>query len=278
MKLTTTCLFLFVVTWSFSQSDVEGSQDHPLFPTRIPGYYIETYEASDFSVGTFRNAKGEDIQVSGKKTTITYRLKPGSKAASSPYITLNFQAAAKKLKPIVEYLQDGNGRFDAEIKNSTADSWISVSSYLGEGTPELTETYILVIVEKSLMDQVISAADISSNIKSSGHVALYILFDTGLATIKSESKNGIEQIALTLKKDPALKVFIVGHTDNQGNFESNLKLSVDRANAVVLALTSQFGIPASQLVSKGVGSLCPVSTNETEEGRKQNRRVELVKM
>ncbi len=278
MKKIATFLFLLSGQMSFSQTDVEGSQDHPLFPSRIPEYYIDAYEASDFSVGTFRNAKGEDIQISGKKTIITYRLKRGSKAASSPYITLNFQAAAKKLKPVIEYLQDGNGRFDAEIKNSNADSWISVSSYLGDGTFEQTETYVLVVVEKSLMDQVISAADISSNIKTSGHIALYILFDTGLATIKPESKKSIEQIAMTLKKDPTLKVFIVGHTDNQGNFDANQKLSMDRANVVVLALTSQYGIPSSQITAKGVGSLCPISTNDNEEGRKQNRRVELVKM
>ena len=81
-----------------------------------------------------------------------------------------------------------------------------------------------------------------------------------------------------LKKDPALQVYIVSHTDNQGNLESNMKLSLDRANAVVSELVTKYAVAANQMMPKGVASLSPVSTNDTEEGRKMNRRVELVKM
>lgn len=278
MKLSCMALLLFATINSFAQSDAEGSADHPLFPTRIPGYFIDSYEANDFGMATFLKSKGEETEISGKKTTITYRLKQNAKATSAAYITLNYQAAAKKLKPVSEHMQGGNGRFDAQIKTASTDSWVSISSYMGDGTPEQTEAYIITVVEKSLMEQVISAADISSNIKATGHIALYILFDSGLSTIKPESKPVLEQIAMTLKKESTLKVYIVGHTDNQGNLEANMKLSVDRANAVVTALTTQYSIPASQLSAKGVASLCPVSTNDTDEGRKQNRRVELVKM
>jgi outer membrane protein OmpA-like peptidoglycan-associated protein len=146
------------------------------------------------------------------------------------------------------------------------------------GSVEETDNYMLTIVEKSLMEQVISAADIAASIKATGHIALYILFDTGLATIKPESKPALDQIAAMLKKEPTLKVYIVGHTDNQGTLDGNLKLSLDRANAVVNELVSKYGVAASQMVAKGVASLSPVSTNETDEGRKINRRVELVKM
>jgi outer membrane protein OmpA-like peptidoglycan-associated protein len=103
----------------------------------------------------------------------------------------------------------------------------------------------------------------SSDLKTTGHAAVYgILFDTGKADIKPES---------------ALRLFVVGHTDMVGSVESNLKLSQDRAEAVLQALVRDHGIAATRLRSFGNGSFAPVASNETEEGRTRNRRVELVK-
>lgn len=70
---------------------------------------------------------------------------------------------------------------------------------------------------------------------------------------------------------------MVGHTDNVGSLDSNLKLSLDRAAAVVAALTGKYAIAAARLSPHGVASLSPVTSNDTEEGRAKNRRVELVK-
>jgi OOP family OmpA-OmpF porin len=80
-----------------------------------------------------------------------------------------------------------------------------------------------------------------------------------------------------LKGDAKLKVNVVGHTDSVGGIESNMKLSQDRANAVVQALTGKYGIEAIRLKAYGGGPLCPVASNDTEEGKAKNRRVELVK-
>ncbi|MFM8911925.1 MAG: OmpA family protein, partial [Flammeovirgaceae bacterium] len=196
--------------------------------------------------------------------------------SSGSFVALNYQAALKKLKPASERME-GNWYW-AQVKNAANETWVNVAGWYGNGSNEETGSFMVTIVEKSLMEQVISAADISASIKASGHVALYILFDTGLPTVKPESKSALEQIAATLKKEPTLKVYIVGHTDNQGSFESNTRLSLDRANAVVTELVSKYAVNAGQMQAKGVASLCPVSTNETEEGRKMNRRVELVKL
>ena len=70
---------------------------------------------------------------------------------------------------------------------------------------------------------------------------------------------------------------MVGHTDNQGGLDYNMDLSRRRAGAVVAALTEQHGIAADRLRPAGVGPLAPAATNDTEEGRSLNRRVELVK-
>ena len=75
---------------------------------------------------------------------------------------------------------------------------------------------------------------------------------------------------------PALKVYVVGHTDNVGGLESNLKLSSDRAASVVKAVTGR-GVAASRLKSAGVGPYSPVASNDTDGGKAKNRRVEFVK-
>jgi outer membrane protein OmpA-like peptidoglycan-associated protein len=79
-----------------------------------------------------------------------------------------------------------------------------------------------------------------------------------------------------MKAHPGLKVYIVGHTDNQGALDYNVGLSQRRAEAVARALAGQYGIPAARMSARGLGPLAPVTSNATEEGRAKNRRVELV--
>ena len=95
--------------------------------------------------------------------------------------------------------------------------------------------------------------------------------------IKPESEKALQEIAKLVKGDAALKLFVVGHTDSVGNIDSNMKLSQDRANAVVQALTGKYGIAGARLKAYGVGPLAPVASNDTDEGKSKNRRVELVK-
>jgi outer membrane protein OmpA-like peptidoglycan-associated protein len=101
------------------------------------------------------------------------------------------------------------------------------------------------------------------------------LFDTGKTELKPDSNAQLDQMAAVLKAQPALKVFIVGHTDNVGGLDANLKLSQGRAQAVVAALT-QRGIAASRLLAHGNANYAPVASNAGEDGRARNRRVEMV--
>ena len=80
-----------------------------------------------------------------------------------------------------------------------------------------------------------------------------------------------------LKEHPDLKLAIEGHTDNVGDAAANQKLSEKRANAVKQYLVSSYGIDAGRLTAKGLGATKPVGSNDTLEGRQNNRRVELVK-
>ena len=103
-----------------------------------------------------------------------------------------------------------------------------------------------------------------------------ILFETGKATLKSESMAEIERVAAYMKKNPRARFEVQGHTDNQGSDKVNDPLSQQRAEAVVKALAS-LGVDDFNLKAVGKGSHVPVADNKTEAGRAKNRRVEFIK-
>lgn len=105
-----------------------------------------------------------------------------------------------------------------------------------------------------------------------------IYFNSGSATIRPESYGVLKEIAAVLKENPAVRVRIIGHTDNDGGADLNLRLSSDRAHAVKEALQKEFGIEASRLESDGKGAGEPVGDNATSEGKAANRRVEFLKV
>jgi len=140
--------------------------------------------------------------------------------------------------------------------------------------------YFINIIEKEAMEQdvVADANSMANSIKETGKVALYgIYFDSGQSLIKPESKAALEEISKLLKADPSLKIYVVGHTDNTGSYDSNMKLSMERASAVVSALASMYSVNIANLKPCGNGPTCPVASNDSEEGKALNRRVELVK-
>lgn len=123
----------------------------------------------------------------------------------------------------------------------------------------------------------VTSTEMSAELTKNGRVSLYgILFDTAKADVKPESKASLVEIAKLMKADPKLRLMVVGHTDTQGLFEPNRDLSTRRAKAVVLALTTQYGVDAKRLQSFGASFAAPVASNAGEAGRAKNRRVELV--
>jgi outer membrane protein OmpA-like peptidoglycan-associated protein len=136
------------------------------------------------------------------------------------------------------------------------------------------------IVESGTMERrmiTVQAPEMATNLGRDGKQAIYgIYFDFDKADIKPESKPQLEEMARLMKDNAALKVYIVGHTDNQGALDYNVGLSQRRAEAVVRALSAQYGVPAARMTARGLGPLAPVTANMTEDGRAKNRRVELV--
>lgn len=108
-------------------------------------------------------------------------------------------------------------------------------------------------------------------------IASGIRFDTGKATLKPESMGIINEITKLMKDHPDLKFSVEGHTDSDGDDASNLKLSEERAQTVKSTMV-KFGISADRLSTKGMGELAPLDSNDTPEGKANNRRVEFVKI
>lgn len=105
-----------------------------------------------------------------------------------------------------------------------------------------------------------------------------ILFDPGSDKIKGESFKTLKEIGRLLEDDPDLRLSIEGHTDRDGSDESNETLSQNRANAVRGYLIATYSISAGRLESKGWGESKPMDTNDTPEGKANNRRVELIQI
>lgn len=123
-----------------------------------------------------------------------------------------------------------------------------------------------------------TAEEITLRITVDGRVAVYgVQFDTGSTSILPGSEDTLAAIAEMMSELPDLKVAVVGHTDNVGGYDSNLDLSKQRADAVVANLINTYGIDSARLFAAGASFLAPIASNETEEGRALNRRVELVR-
>ncbi|MCK5671857.1 MAG: OmpA family protein [Spirochaetales bacterium] len=143
------------------------------------------------------------------------------------------------------------------------------------------EKYTLItqdIIEVESVDTgFVSADNISKDIAFSGHIAIYdIHFDGDKATIKSESAEALSVVANYLKSNSDKDYFIVGHAAGIGDFDLGMDLSIARAKAVMDELIKKYGVSKDQLKSYGVGALCPVTSNNSDEGIAKNRRVEIV--
>ena len=264
-------VILMLASISFAQeTDIEGSKDHPLL-SRIPNYYISSQANKDFDSYTTPYLDKDNVW-EGKLTLTGYTVKEGTKELSFIQIVRNYENAIKKLGGKILY--SDTRILNAKIEKNKGVTYISVEVF-NDG-----RDYTLLIVEnKPMEDEVtIDAAALNKGISETGKIAVYgIYFDSGKSIIKPESKPTIDEIVKMLQQNPKLKIFVVGHTDSDGSVESNMKLSSDRAAAVVKALTEN-GISASRLKSSGVGPYCPVESNHTEDGKAKNRRVELVEM
>jgi outer membrane protein OmpA-like peptidoglycan-associated protein len=251
-------------------SDAKGCTDHPLF-TRMLNTHIIFCKTVGFDSFKFKTGKGSETPVEGKRFEIKYQTNQGIEYPGPLSIIRNHQSAIAKIGGTVLY-EDQRYTW-LKVVNDDRELWAQVDTAWNKG-------YMLTIIEKKAMNQdVVASAELfKSGLNTTGHVEVPgIFFDTGKSEIKPESETSIAEIAKLLKADPNLKVYVVGHTDNVASLDLNIRLSRARAEAVAQALVSKHGIAANRLNGQGAGPLLPVASNDGEEGRAKNRRVELVK-
>ena len=208
----------------------------------------------------------------GHTYNINYGLNKGAKPASGPQVLRNYMNAVKKAGGTVVY-EDGSNVYLKLVKDNLI-TWVRVNAS-GDAY-----SYFVWIIEEAEMEQdiVVDAKSMMSDINAQGRVALYgIYFDFDKSEVKPESDPTLKEISKLLSENPTLKLYVVGHTDNVGDYNYNMKLSQSRAEAVVKVLVSKYGVDNKRLTPAGVGPLAPVTTNDTEEGKAKNRRVELIK-
>ena len=273
MKLRVTGLLILTCFVAAAQmKDYEGYKDPALF-TRMPHYFLSTkdsvvetpFDAYEFTV------KNGTQRVEGRHLHYTYDFdESAGTSAGFLQIVRNYEAAAKKIGG--EVLAGDARRTTIHVAKNGQDTWVALEAF-NEG-----REYELHIIERQLMKQdvVADAAALRSGLKDNGHVEVPgIFFDFGKAEVKPESEPALKELAAMLQANAALKVWVVGHTDNVGSVDANLTLSGARAAAVVKVLV-QRGIGAGRLAPHGAGPYAPVASNAADEGRARNRRVELV--
>ncbi len=119
------------------------------------------------------------------------------------------------------------------------------------------------------------AGDIKLSRSSDGRVRLLIFFESNKAVLQSSSYPELNRAAVLMNANPTMEVEIAGYTDSKGSDAHNLDLSQRRAESVKSYIAAQ-GVDVRRLIAIGYGEASPISTNDTEEGRAENRRVEFV--
>jgi outer membrane protein OmpA-like peptidoglycan-associated protein len=242
----------------------------------MPNHSVRACDEKDFDKLTIYQTdkiKGKvEVQKEGHKNAVTYKFDGDwAKRPAPVQIVQNYTNAVQKGGG--EILFKSEGSLYAKLKKADAVYWIEVYSD-GSGDYKVSS----VKEEKMKQDVVMTAAEIKNGIRDEGKAVFYgIYFDTDKSTLKPESAPTLTEIAKFLKENAAINVYIVGHTDNTGSFDHNLQLSKSRAEAVISELAGKYGVSKNQLAAQGVASLAPVASNDKEEGKAKNRRVEIVK-
>ncbi|WP_244244042.1 OmpA family protein [Marilutibacter alkalisoli] len=158
------------------------------------------------------------------------------------------------------------------LRRPDRNIWVYLNTYSAGGSLAIAESEAFLPTAA-----LIPASELRQKLNADGRIALQVNFAIDKADILSESQPQIEQVLQLLREDSTLKLSVNGHTDSTGDANHNQALSEARAQAVVAALVEQ-GIDAARLEAAGFGQSQPVADNDTEAGKAQNRRVELMRL
>lgn len=298
-------------------ADIPGSGDHPAVE-RVAGSFIRHFERQDFARVTLpagpRDSSSRDysevVTLEGEHLWIVYDFADPDTSPLRVHRSYLSTLQAAGFEIVFAGVGDalvnagrnanfftgqrhlgGNGPLNNRedvyyllAKKPDQGLHVSVSTFQFAGNnPRGTGVSVNVVTEEvmqvSMDHQPLSASEMADSLLENGRVAIQdILFAFDSDQILPESADSLNTIASLLQEQPELGLLVVGHTDDMGQFDYNLTLSMQRASAVVRYLQQQHGIAADRLQAAGAGMLAPIASNRTEAGRSQNRRVELVEV
>lgn len=247
-------------------------EEHPVIKP-LPDVIEKEGEYKRFDAHTFRVKKEdgyEKKEVRGEYWSLEYHTKP---EISGLEILENYKQAALEKNGKILYESKKEVVFTLPSEDG-GTLWVVVDTHGWDAR------YTIDIIKEKPLKKTLTfgAAEMKKELETKGSVAVYgINFDFDKATLKPGSEKVLLEIVKLLKSSPDLKVEVQGHTDNVGGKDYNLKLSQARAETVKSFLVLH-GIEADRLIPKGYGMDQPVASNDSEEGRAKNRRVELKKL
>lgn len=164
------------------------------------------------------------------------------------------------------------------VSRSASAAFVQVVQVGEAATPDVeVEPMTSTKAEPDVALPAVVEEDIGPVMESIGRFILAdLVFATGSADLGPGEYTSLTELADYLKANPTKRVALVGHTDAQGSLEGNISLSKRRAASVMDRLINDFGVPAAQLEADGIGYLAPIASNQTDEGRNRNRRVEAI--
>lgn len=275
--LTFSCLAALCLT-GVSNIYAQDCTGHPLFSNmanfEASSCQTREFDKTAFTIRNKEKGSSEVVEKSGELTEVSFKWNGEWEKRPSPLqIYQNYDNAIRQAGgQILFRVDDTNGGVHGKLVKGGSTYWIKVNTD-GSGY------YYLTSIKEAAMrqDVVVTAEAIKKGLAEEGKVIFYgIYFDTDKATIKPESSKSLEEMARFLKANMGQKVYIVGHTDNTGDFQHNLTLSKQRAEAVVSTLIEKHNVNPAQVLAEGVGPLAPVANNTGEEQKARNRRVEMV--
>ena len=314
--LTMIALMISINLFAQETKDINGAKDNPLisrFSNSYIGYYNTVkWDTYILPVSKIKNKGGEKdwdkkLKLEGKVNRIQYTT---DKKNNASFVYANYLSALKKSN--WEILFSGAG--DNELGNESYewqfymfqeglgldDKFGSKYGFRGNNYAYIAAKFegndisyyaMIYIIEKdnfTMINQdiitlknpdlgLVTAKLLTEKIDKKGHLALDgIFFKTGKATLTEKSVPALKNISKYLNSYKSKKYFIVGHTDNVGNFAANMALSEARAKAVMKELISKYGVSSKQLKAYGVANLSPMVSSTTDEGKAKNRKVEIV--
>lgn len=180
----------------------------------------------------------------------------------------------KSLNAKIVYKSYPTGGISETFRDSTFTFLIFGSSkYQITAEAEGYIPHTVIVDPKEARDGIINR-DIALTSKGGTIVLTHLIFQQGKAVINPKSFAELDEVTAMLKENPKMEIQLEGHTDNQGSAEANMKLSQARVDAVKKYITSK-GVSKDRVQTKAFGGSKPIATENTEEARAKNRRVEM---